>query len=253
MLSDPWFYAAAIPALLLIGISKGGFGGGFGTIGVPMLALVIPPTQAAAILLPVLAMMDLVGLYTYRGVWDRRQMAILAPGAVAGIVLGAATFAVTSEDAVRLIIGAMAVGFTLWRWGSGWIGLAQRRADPSLPKGSFWSGVAGYTSFVAHAGGPPLNVYLLPQQLDKTTYVGTTVVFFALVNYVKLLPYGLLGQFDMTNLATSAVLAPLAPIGVLLGVFLHHRVSDVLLYRVVYVGLFITGLKLLWDGAAFFG
>ncbi len=251
MLTDPWFYAAAIPALLLIGISKGGFGGGFGTVGVPIMALVIPPTQAAAILLPVLALMDIVGLYTYRGVWDRQQMKILAPGAVAGIVLGALTFAITSEDAVRLIIGSIAVGFTVWRY----IGPAAarlRRADPSWTKGTFWSGAAGYTSFVAHAGGPPLNVYLLPQQLEKTQYVGTTVVYFALVNYVKLVPYGLLGQFDATNLATSAVLTPLAPIGVLLGVFLHKRVSQELLFQVVYAGLLVTGIKLLWDGSAVF-
>ncbi len=251
MLTDPWFYVAAVPALLLIGISKGGFGGGFGTVGVPMLALVIPPTQAAAILLPVLALMDLVGLYTYRGLWDRRQMRILGPGAVAGIALGAVTFAITSEDAVRLIIGTIAVGFTAWRF-VGAVVARSRKADPSWVKGSFWSGVAGYTSFVAHAGGPPLNVYLLPQQLEKTAYVGTTVVFFALVNYVKLVPYGLLGQFDGTNLATSAVLTPLAPVGVLLGVFLHRRVSQELLFQVVYAGLLVTGVKLLWDGSAMF-
>lgn len=251
MLTDPWFYAVAVPALLLIGISKGGFGGGFGTVGVPMMALVIPPTQAAAILLPVLALMDLVGLYTYRGLWDREQMKILAPGALVGIVLGALTFAITSEDAVRLIIGAIAVGFTLWRF-VGAFRAPARKADPSWTKGSFWSGVGGYTSFVAHAGGPPLNVYLLPQQLDKTQYVGTTVVFFALVNYVKLVPYGILGQFDVTNLATSAALAPLAPVGVLLGVVLHRRISQEFLFRVVYAGLLLTGVKLLWDGSVVF-
>src|SRR5690606_37923108 len=116
MLTDPWFYAAAVPALLLIGISKGGFGGGLGVVGVPMLALVISPTQAAAILLPVLCVMDLVGLYSYRGSWDRSLMRVLAPGAVAGIVLGTFTFAATTEDAVRLIAGVIAVGFTLWQW-----------------------------------------------------------------------------------------------------------------------------------------
>jgi len=252
MLTDPWFYVAAIPAVLIIGISKGGFGGGLGTVGVPMMALVIPPTQAAAILLPVLAIMDLVGLYKYRGAWDRRQMAILAPGAVVGIILGSLTFAITSEDFVRLIIGGIAVGFTLWHWGNGWLGIAARQKTPSLTLGSFWSSVSGYTSFVAHAGGPPLNVYLLPQRLDKTIYVGTTVVFFTLVNYVKLIPYGLLGQFDTTNLAASAVLMPLAPVGVLMGVALHHRVSDVMLYRVVYAALMLSGLKLLWDGSAMF-
>src|SRR5690606_30687973 len=117
-------------------------------------------------------------LYTYRGLWSREQMRVLAPGAVVGIALGAVTFAVTSEDAVRLIIGAIAIGFTLWRFAGALVAQARRAQPGSAPtswtKGSFWSGVAGYTSFIAHAGGPPVNVYLLPLQLDKTTYVGTT-------------------------------------------------------------------------------
>ena len=251
MLTDPWFYAAAVPALLLIGISKGGFGGGLGVVGVPMLALVISPTQAAAILLPVLCVMDLVGLYSYRGAWDRSLMRVLAPGAVAGIVLGAFTFAVTSEDAVRLIVGVIAVGFTLWQW-VGRRFVEQRRARPSVAGGSFWAGVSGYTSFIAHAGGPPISVYLLPLRLDKTRFVGTTVVYFAVVNYVKLVPYGILGQFDLTNLATSAVLLPVAPVGVLLGVVLHRRLREDVLYGVVYAALFVTGLKLLADGSAAF-
>ncbi|MEX2373394.1 MAG: TSUP family transporter, partial [Dehalococcoidia bacterium] len=107
-------------------------------------------------------------------------------------------------------------------------------------------------SFVAHAGGPPLSVYLLPLRLDKTTFVGTTVVYFAVVNYAKLIPYGLLGQFDATNLTTSAVLLPLAPVGVALGVILHRRLREDVLYDVVYAALLVTGLKLLWDGSALF-
>lgn len=251
MLTDPWFYAVAVPALLIIGISKGGFGGGLGVVGVPMLALVISPTQAAAILLPVLCLMDLVGLYSYRGAFDRSLMRVLAPGAIAGILLGAFTFAFTSEDAVRLIVGAIAVGFTLWQFVLR-RRVEQQRAAPSVLGGSFWASVSGYTSFVAHAGGPPLSVYLLPLRLDKTTFVGTTVVYFAVVNYAKLIPYGLLGQFDATNLTTSAVLLPLAPAGVALGVILHRRLREDVLYDVVYAALLVTGLKLLWDGSALF-
>ncbi len=251
MLTDPWFFVAAVPALLIIGISKGGFGGGLGVVGVPMMALVISPTQAAAILLPVLCLMDLVGLYSYRGDWDRSLMRVLAPGAVAGIVLGAFTFAITSEDAVRLIVGGIAVGFTVWQWGVRRL-VEERRAQPSVIAGSFWAGVSGYTSFIAHAGGPPVSVYLLPLRLNKTTFVGTTVVYFTVVNYAKLIPYGLLGQFDATNLATSAVLLPLAPLGVWLGVVLHRRMQEGALYAVVYAALLVTGLKLLWDGSALF-
>lgn len=251
MLTDPWFYAAAVPALIIIGISKGGFGGGLGVVGVPLLALVISPTQAAAILLPVLCAMDLVGLYSYRGAWSRDLMRVLAPGAVAGIVLGALTFAVTSEDVVRLIVGVIAVGFTLWQWVGRRL-VEERQARPSVVRGSFWAGVSGYTSFIAHAGGPPVAVYLLPLRLDKTTFVGTTVVYFTVVNYVKLLPYGLLGQFDATNLATSLVLLPLAPVGVLLGVVLHRRLPERWLFGVVYAALLVTGVKLLIDGSVVF-
>ena len=126
------------------------------------------------------------------------------------------------------------------------------RAKPSVVKGTFWSTVSGYTSFIAHAGGPPLSVYMLPLRLDKAAFVGTTVVYFALVNYVKLIPYALLGQFDVTNLATSAVLAPLAPVGVLLGVVLQRRLKEQALYAAVYAALMITGVKLLWDGSGLF-
>jgi uncharacterized membrane protein YfcA len=252
MLTDPWFYAAAVPALLIVGISKGGFGGGLGVIGVPMLALVISPTQAAAILLPVLCLMDLIGLYSYRGAFDRGLMKILAPGAVAGLALGAVTFAITSDEAVKLIVGVIAVGFTVWQWVVR-ARVAELRSRPSVAKGTFWSTVSGYTSFIAHAGGPPLSVYMLPLRLDKTAFVGTTVVYFALVNYVKLIPYALLGQFDATNLVTSAVLAPLAPAGVLLGVVLHRKLDEKVLYAAVYAALLITGVKLLWDGAGLFG
>lgn len=255
MLTDPWFYAAAVPALLIVGISKGGFGGGLGVVGVPLLALVISPTQAAAILLPVLCAMDLVGLFLYRRSWDRSLMRVLAPGAIAGILLGAFTFAITNDDVVRLLVGTIAVGFTLWQWGGRRLferRVEQRRARPSVMLGSFWAAVSGYTSFIAHAGGPPVSVYLLPLRLDKTTFVGTTVIYFTLVNYAKLIPYGLLGQFDAANLATSAVLLPLAPVSVLLGVLLHRRMREDVLYAVVYSALMVTGVKLLLDGSVVF-
>ncbi|MPZ99869.1 MAG: TSUP family transporter [Dehalococcoidia bacterium] len=249
MLDDPWFYAAAVPALLIIGISKGGFGGGLGIVGVPLMSLVISPVQAAAILLPVLCLMDLFGVAAYRSVWDRRNMRIIVPGATAGIVLGALTFTLLSDTVVRLLIGLLAIGFTLHHW------LAPRlRAAPSAARGPrvlpgvAWSGLSGYTSFIAHAGGPPISVYLLPQQMGKTLFVGTTVVFFTAVNYLKLVPYAWLGQFDVSNLLTSLALAPLAPVGIGLGLVLHRRVDEALFYRLVYAFLFGTGLKLVYDG-----
>jgi uncharacterized membrane protein YfcA len=246
LISDPLFYAVVIPAILLVGISKGGFGGGVGLIGTPMVALVTTPTRAAAILLPILCAMDVVGVIAYRRSWDPVNMRILVPGSVVGILLGTATFRFLDENLIRLLIGALALAFVLRYW------LARTPAsEPAAPDrraGSFWAALSGFTSFVAHAGGPPLSVYLLPQHMDKTLFVGTTVIYFAFVNYLKLIPYSLLGQFSGENLFTSLLLSPLAPLGMWLGIWLHRRIDERLFYQSVYLMLALVGLKLLYDG-----
>ncbi len=252
LLADPLFYAIAIPAVIISGISKGGFGGGLGIMTVPMLALVISPAQAAAIMLPILCAIDIVGLWAYRGQGDRKNLQLLLVAAVIGIVIGALTFRYLTADALRIILGTIAIVFTLRWYGTQY--LARRRGTPAAPaprdpvKGTFWGIVSGYTSFVAHAGGPPLSVYLLPQKLDKTVFQATTVVFFAVVNYVKLAPYALLDMFPAVNLATSFVLMPAAVLGTFAGVWLHRRVSDRLFYQFCYAFVLVTGGKLLVDG-----
>jgi uncharacterized membrane protein YfcA len=246
LIADPLFYAVAIPAILMVGISKGGFGGGVGLIGTPMVALVTTPTRAAAILLPILCAMDIVGVVAYRRSWDPVNMRILVPGSVLGILLGTATFRFLDENLIRLLIGMLALAFVLRYW------LAKTpAAEPAAPSrrtGSFWAALSGFTSFVAHAGGPPLSVYLLPQNMDKTLFVGTTVIYFAFVNYLKLIPYSFLGQFSGENLLTSLLLSPLAPVGMWLGIWLHRRIDERPFYQTVYVMLAVVGLKLLYDG-----
>ena len=252
ILADPVFYAVAVPAVILSGLSKGGFGGGLGILTVPLMALIVPPAQAAAIMLPILCAIDIVGLWAYRGQGDKRNLQLLLVAAVIGIVIGAFTFRYLTADALRIILGATAIAFTLrWFWQSYWArrsGVAVAAAPRNLARGAFWGTLSGYTSFIAHAGGPPLSVYLLPQRLDKTVFQATTVVFFAVVNYVKLLPYALLDMFPAVNLATSAVLMPAAILGTLAGVWLHRRVNDRLFYRFCYAFVFVTGAKLLFDG-----
>ena len=248
MITDPLFYAAAIPAVLLFGISKGGFGGGLGTAAVPLMALVVSPVQAAAILLPILCLMDLVALWKFRGKWVWPELRILLPASLLGILVGTLLFGYMSPFVVKLIVGTVAITFTLHYWIS-----RHRYRQPSLPDfprkyGIVGASVAGFTSFVAHAGGPPINMYLLRRPLNRTDFAATTIVFFAVVNYVKLVPYTWLGQFDATNLATSAALAILAPIGVLTGAWLHARVSDAFFFAFVYVLLFAVGIKLVYDG-----
>ncbi len=249
MITDPFFYLCAIPAVLLFGVAKGGFGGAVAVVSVPLMALAVPPLQAAAILLPILVVMDAVALWSFRGQYDRVNLRILLPAAAAGVILGAFTFRFLPDDAIRILIGLIALVFCLNYWFSSWVNSGnKKKAEPDRIKGSFWGMVAGFTSFGIHAGAPPVSVYMLPQQLDKITLMGTFAVFFAAVNVIKLFPYALLGSFDSANLMTSLVLIPLAPIGVRLGYFLLHKVDEKLIYKIAYAFLFVMGIKLLYTG-----
>ncbi|HAT31149.1 MAG TPA: hypothetical protein DCW29_09945 [Janthinobacterium sp.] len=248
MITDPLFYAVAIPAIVLIGISKGGFGGVLGGTAVPLMALAVSPRQAASIVLPLLCLTDLFGVRVYFGKWDAAILRTLIPGALAGVALGALSFGWLDESAVRLLIGAMSLLFVLSRW------LMREAppgaAPPSALAGACMAAVSGFTSFVAHAGGPPVMMYLLPRRLDKVRFLATINVFFLITNAVKLLPYAWLGQFTLPNLLASLTLAPLVPFGVWLGVWLQKRVGTVWFFRLAQGGLFLTGLQLMYQGAS---
>jgi uncharacterized membrane protein YfcA len=246
LITDPLFFAAAIPAVLINGVSKGGFGSGLGIVSVPLMALTVPVTEAAAILLPILCVMDLAALWAYRRSWDRENMKIMLPAGLTGLVLGALTFRYINEAGLKLVLGTVAVGFVLYHWSNAARRLA-KKTQPSRAKGYFWCCVSGYTSTVAHAGGPPMSIYLLPQRLDKALLAGTAVVFFAVMNYVKLVPYFWLGLFDARNLATAAALAPVGVLGIFAGVWVRTRISEALFYRLCYGFLLVTGGKLLYD------
>ncbi len=248
MITDPWFYALAIPAVLLFGISKGGFGGGLGVMAVPLMALVISPVQAAAILLPILCVMDLVALWKFRGKWIWPELRVLLPASLVGILAGTLLFEYLSASLVRLIVGVIAIAFTLHFWINKQRSNSEQLASYPRSYGVVGASVAGFTSFIAHAGGPPISMYLLRRPLNRTDFAATTIVFFAVVNYVKLIPYTWLGQLDTDNLATSAALVVLAPIGVLIGAWLHKRVSDKTFFAFVYLLLLVVGLKLVYDG-----
>lgn len=248
MIEDPWFYVAAIPAVVLFGISKGGFGAGFGIIAVPLIALVVSPVRAAAILLPILCLMDLFALWAYRGRWVGAELSLLIPASLVGIGAGTLMFGFMNPGIIRLMLGVIAIFFTLSHWFHLTTkGNLERTSYPPL-LAVIAGTTAGFTSFIAHAGGPPVDMYLLRRKLDRTAFIGTTVVFFAVVNYVKLVPYAWLGQLDVSNLSTSLALSPFAPIGIRLGVCLHKRVSDRVFFHLVYTLLFFVGLKLVFDG-----
>jgi uncharacterized membrane protein YfcA len=212
-----------------------------------MLSLAVSPVIAAAIMLPILIVMDMFALRGFKGRFDFSLLAQLFPPALIGVAAGAFSFHLFTEQSLKLLIAAVTLIFC----GDALRKALKRRPQPpkvrSVVKGTFWSFLAGYTSFSVHAGGPPLNVYLLPLKLEKSLYVSTSIAFFTFINLVKVVPYITLGMFSQEILLTALVIAPLAPVGIWLGIHLHNRVNDQLFYQLCYGFLFITGLKLGYD------
>ena len=244
-ITDPWFYAVAVPAVLLMGVSKSGFLMGFGSLATPMMALTLPVPQAAAIMLPLLLVMDITGI---RQLWrerDRELLRWLVPAGLLGTALGTLLFGLLSMQTVAAVVGAMTLLF-----------LAQRLVFPPQPDApppprgvGFLLGIAGgFTSFVAHAGSPPLAAYVLPMRLPPIRLAATLAVLFGVINLSKWIPYAWLGLIDGRNLMTSLLLMPLAPLGVWLGVWATRRIDAGWFYRIAYTGMGLTGAKLLWDG-----
>ena len=248
MLFNPLFYLAAIPAIVLIGLSKGGFSG-LSLLSLPLLALVMSPVQAAAVMLPILIVQDVVSVWAFRHTWDKRNLLILVPGAMVGILAGYLLAAKVPEAAVELAIGVISVVFAIRRL------IIERRPvlpDPApadVPRGLFWGSLIGFTSMVAHAGGPPFQIYVMPQRLPPNVFVGTSAIVFALVNWLKVPPYIALGQFTPENLTISVAMFPVAILSTWLGVVLVRRVSGVSFYTIVYWLVIVVGAKLVYDGA----
>ncbi len=248
MIENPWFYVAAVFGVLIAGISKAGFGGASGGLSVGLMALVVAPPQAAAVMLPVLLAMDAIGLAVFRGKFDGRNLRIMLPAALVGIVIGALTFGWVDARWIRGIIGVEAILFALDRFRTA--RLPRAPLPPSLVRGGFWGAVSGFTSFISHAGGPPIMQYLLPQQMDRVRMVGTTVIYFAVVNFAKLIPYAWLGLLDPTNLKTSALLLPVVPLGYWIGLKLLHGLNPRAFAATLNWLLLLVGIKLLWDSVA---
>ncbi len=245
VVQDPWFYAVAVPAVLITGLSKSGFASGFGSLATPMMALTLPVPQAAAIMLPLLLAMDGIGLQQLWQERDRTLVRHLVPWALLGTVVGTLLFGVFSTAAVAGVVGALTLAFLAQR-----LLFPPRPGGPPAPRwvGSACATVSGFTSFVAHAGGPPVSAYLLPLKLPPRELAATMAVYFGVVNLSKIGPYAWLGLIDLRNMLTALLLLPLAPLGVWAGVWLTQRVSAALFYRLAYTGMFLTGAKLLWDG-----
>ena len=244
IITDPVFYLFAVPAVFALGLSKGGFAG-VGLLATPLVSVYLHPLEAAALLLPILICQDIIAVWWYRHDWDAWNLKVLLPGAVIGMGIGWFLATRVSGDAIRLMVGFIGIAFVAHAW------LRKGPIEPqkkTAASGVFWGGVSGFTSFLTQGGGPPYSVHVLPQRLAKLTLVGTTTIFFAVVNALKIGPYFALGQFSLENFMTSVVLLPLAVVTNFLGIWLVRVTPTELFYRIAYVLVLLVSLVLIWQG-----
>jgi hypothetical protein len=245
MSGEVQFYLVAIPAVILFGLSKGGFSG-LGTLGVPMMSLVASPVRAAAIVLPILLVQDWLSVWAFRRDFSSRNLIILIPSSMLGVGVGWLLAARVSDDAVRLAIGVISIVFVLYMLIRDRLGRAPVE-KPGVPSGVLWGSLSGFTSFISHSGAPPFQVYVMPQYLKPPVFAGTATMFFAAVNLLKVPPYFLLGQFSRDNLLVSAGLIPVAILSTFAGVWVTRRVSTDRFYAVILALTFLIGAKLTYD------
>lgn len=246
MIFDPVFILAALVGVVALGLSKGGLAG-VGQIATPLLALFMPPLEAAAILLPIMILQDAMALWVYRKDWDAKNLKVMLPGAVIGMCIAWVLAAHISEAMVRVAVGAISIVFVLHAW----IARPRPAADigpPSKARGVFWGAVSGFTSTLCQAGGPPYQVHVLPQRLAKMTFVGTSAIYFAAVNAMKVVPYFALGQFSTSGLGITLALVPVAIVSNFLGFWVVRRMSAEMFFKLAYILVFLISLELVRGG-----
>lgn len=245
---DLTFFLIAAPAVMFAGISKGGFGSGAAFVAASILALVVPPGLALGVMLPLLMLIDVASLRPYWGKWRWDEARLMILGGIPGVALGVGFYTIVSDDALRVLIGAISVAFVLWQSAvsRAWIRMGQGRWPD-------WAGglagvAAGFTSFVSHAGGPPAAVFLLSRRLSKTEFQASSVLIFWVINIAKFVPYAFLGMFTVQTAQANLMLAPFALLGAWLGIKAHHLMPERWFFGFTYAVLMVTGLKLIWDG-----
>jgi uncharacterized membrane protein YfcA len=243
---DPYFWSIAVTAVVIVGVGKAGLLGSLGMVAVPMLTFVMPARDAAGLMLPLLLVMDVIAVWNYRKDADWHILWIMLPGAAIGTVVGWLLWSIVTDAQVLLFVGIVTLLFVA----DALLPLRKKLEGlpPSRPWGAFWGGFAGFTSFISHTGGPPFQIYVLPQRLSPVRYSGTNAFFFAIVNTMKLVPYFFLGQLSVRNLEIGLILAPVAVASVVLGVFLVRRISVKLFYQLAYILVALLAVKLIYDG-----
>jgi uncharacterized protein len=245
------FWVIAIVVAFLVGFSKGGWSA-VGNLSVPLLSLVVDPMSAAGLLLPVYLVSDAFGLWAYRRSFVRELLIILVPAGVLGVMIGWAVIPWVSsnllrgDDIITGLVGGIGVLFALYMLFGTKVAAARR--SPKVGPGLFWGTLAGFTSYISHAGAPPYQVYVQPLRLDRLAYAGTTTIVFAIINAAKLFPYAQTGQVNLHSLETLAYLSPAAILGVFVGKRTVGMVSERVFYRIITWALLLVGVNLLARG-----
>lgn len=246
MTTDPvWQIVIGVVAALFIGVAKAGFGGGLGILVTPLAALVYPSHEAIGIVLPLLIVADIFSVYFYWRKWDARNVRWLLPGALVGIFIGILLIGRLDDRRLGQLIGGIAAAFVaiqLLRW---LFGARFEAYKPQQWQGTLFGIVAGVTTTIAHAAGPVVALFMIPQRLPKEQFVGTSVLLFALINWIKLPFFLWQGLCTIGTFQESLALMPLVPLGVWLGVWCNRRLSQTWFIRIIYATLFITGMYLL--------
>lgn len=249
LLSDPVVLIACVAAVIIVGMAKGGFSG-LGALGTPVAALALPPSTAAAILLPILIVQDVVSVWSFRHSWDRWIVGWMLPGALVGVAIGWCVATMIDEKSLMGVLGAITLGFGIYRL---WLERGGRVAATSTSPG--WVGAlfgmaTGFTSQVAHAGGPPFQMWVTPRKLPHLTYAGTNAILFAAINWIKVPSYIALGAFTHDVVVATAILVPLAIGSTLVSVRVVRVLKPEKFYTIVYLLMVLLGARLIYAGIA---
>lgn len=242
--TDISFYIIASAAVILVGLAKGGFAG-LGAAAMPLLALVMDPVAAAGMLLPILMVQDVVSVWAFRRSFDVPTLILTLPGAVVGIFLGWLLASSINEDAVRGFVGVIALSFGVYRL-LPMLGIQARLSGPAPSwAGATMGGVSGFTSQIAHAGGPPFQIWALSRNFPHLVFVGTSSIFFAIINWMKVPAYAALGQFNAQNMKLTGLFLPLAILSTIMGVKLVKRASPERFNLIIQLLMVIIGAELI--------
>lgn len=244
-MQDTLYLVMAGVGVLVIGLSKAGFGGSLGMISMPLCVLAFGPREAIGILLPLLSAGDLFSLYHYWRKWDGKNLRFILPGAVLGVLLGVQLINRFNTRQLNVTIGAMAVFFVAFQFVKSALLRIEGSFRPNWLIASPFGLGAGFTSAVAHGAGPVMMLYLIPQHLPKELFVGTNVLIFTWINWIKLPFFVSKGIINSSTVHVSLFFLPLIPLGVWLGVWLNRKVSEAWFNRMTLLFTLVTGIYLI--------